>query len=416
MLSSDIFYHIEPGLEGYGRLPAHGVLGVEMEIGGALHAGRPLRRRGAHHLHHDRRPRHRRARSTPKPGSPRSRTWWRWRSTSRSDERARRLASALGRNDERPNVELAEALAQRRPQRADAAEGLVARVPPRARTGTVASPAERRHQGARTRSASTAPRDWSRRMRRRLSSRCSQARNNRNVWGAMQRLDSHRVAAAKASIGGAAERASSPRPTRVSVIAKDKAMSILGKLASGRRDAEAPCRRCSTASSRRGAEPVPDVCRAGRRAVTGAKANSWRDLEAAARQRIEAPASARGSVRRCCASWQGLQSGPLRSSGARAGRTRPRPRCSGGGPAPGRVVRAAPHQTRFRGASRQRLAIGWTVRDGQHIGRPHRTRAAACNLCNAAAFLPLFALISSSDHRGRPTCCARTMPRACRKL
>jgi purine-nucleoside phosphorylase len=31
ILSSDIFYHIEPGLEGYGRLPAHGVLGVEME-------------------------------------------------------------------------------------------------------------------------------------------------------------------------------------------------------------------------------------------------------------------------------------------------------------------------------------------------------------------------------------------------
>lgn len=31
MLSSDIFYHILPGLEGYGRLPAHGILGVEME-------------------------------------------------------------------------------------------------------------------------------------------------------------------------------------------------------------------------------------------------------------------------------------------------------------------------------------------------------------------------------------------------
>jgi purine-nucleoside phosphorylase len=31
MLSSDIFYHVEPGLAGYGRLPAHGVLGVEME-------------------------------------------------------------------------------------------------------------------------------------------------------------------------------------------------------------------------------------------------------------------------------------------------------------------------------------------------------------------------------------------------
>lgn len=31
MLSSDIFYHVEPGLAGYGRLPGHGVLGVEME-------------------------------------------------------------------------------------------------------------------------------------------------------------------------------------------------------------------------------------------------------------------------------------------------------------------------------------------------------------------------------------------------
>ena len=31
MLSSDIFYHVEPGMAGYGRLPAHGVLGVEME-------------------------------------------------------------------------------------------------------------------------------------------------------------------------------------------------------------------------------------------------------------------------------------------------------------------------------------------------------------------------------------------------
>ena len=31
MLSSDTFYHLAPGLEGYGRLPAHGILGVEME-------------------------------------------------------------------------------------------------------------------------------------------------------------------------------------------------------------------------------------------------------------------------------------------------------------------------------------------------------------------------------------------------
>ncbi|MBI4921728.1 MAG: purine-nucleoside phosphorylase [Devosia nanyangense] len=31
MLSSDIFYHIEPGMAGYGNLPSHGVIGVEME-------------------------------------------------------------------------------------------------------------------------------------------------------------------------------------------------------------------------------------------------------------------------------------------------------------------------------------------------------------------------------------------------
>ncbi len=28
---NNIFYHVEPGLAGYGRLPAHGVIGVEME-------------------------------------------------------------------------------------------------------------------------------------------------------------------------------------------------------------------------------------------------------------------------------------------------------------------------------------------------------------------------------------------------
>lgn len=31
MLSSDVFYHAEPGLEGYGTLPEHGIIGVEME-------------------------------------------------------------------------------------------------------------------------------------------------------------------------------------------------------------------------------------------------------------------------------------------------------------------------------------------------------------------------------------------------
>lgn len=31
MFSSDRFYHVAPGLEGYGALPEHGILGVEME-------------------------------------------------------------------------------------------------------------------------------------------------------------------------------------------------------------------------------------------------------------------------------------------------------------------------------------------------------------------------------------------------
>jgi purine-nucleoside phosphorylase len=31
MLSSDIFYHVEPGMAGYRNLPQHGVIGVEME-------------------------------------------------------------------------------------------------------------------------------------------------------------------------------------------------------------------------------------------------------------------------------------------------------------------------------------------------------------------------------------------------
>jgi purine-nucleoside phosphorylase len=39
MLSSDIFYHIEPGLAGYGRLPAHGILGVEMEAAALFTVG-----------------------------------------------------------------------------------------------------------------------------------------------------------------------------------------------------------------------------------------------------------------------------------------------------------------------------------------------------------------------------------------
>ena len=58
MLSSDIFYHIEPGLAGYGRLPAHGVLGVEMEAAALYTLAARFGRQGAGHLHHDRLPYH----------------------------------------------------------------------------------------------------------------------------------------------------------------------------------------------------------------------------------------------------------------------------------------------------------------------------------------------------------------------
>ena len=61
MLSSDIFYHIEPGLAGYGRLPAHGILGVEMEAAALYTLAARFEREGARHLHHDRLPDHRRA-------------------------------------------------------------------------------------------------------------------------------------------------------------------------------------------------------------------------------------------------------------------------------------------------------------------------------------------------------------------
>ena len=75
MLSSDIFYHVEPGMDGYGRLPQPRGHRRRDGVGGALHAGRPLRRQGADRLHHDRLPHHPRRDLAPKTARPRSRTW-----------------------------------------------------------------------------------------------------------------------------------------------------------------------------------------------------------------------------------------------------------------------------------------------------------------------------------------------------
>ena len=59
MVSSDIFYH-PAGLEAYGKLHRARRSRRRDGSGHALHPGRPLRRQGAHHLHHDRLPDHRR--------------------------------------------------------------------------------------------------------------------------------------------------------------------------------------------------------------------------------------------------------------------------------------------------------------------------------------------------------------------
>ena len=136
-----------------------------------------------------------------------------------------KLASALGRNDERPNVELAEALAKQ----AHASASVVAKVNELVAllsTGTSTEKSDAikvlaelgggqpelitAHAGA--------------------FLALLKSTNNRLVWGAMQALDAvaqqdpDAIYAALPDILGAADKGS--------VIAKDKAMSILAQLAS----------------------------------------------------------------------------------------------------------------------------------------------------------------------------------------
>ena len=132
-----------------------------------------------------------------------------------------KLAGALGRNDERPNVELAETLAVNADK--TAIRELVAALS--------ASPVPVQNDaikvlyeiGARDPKliAPHAPAFFA----------LLKSRNNRNVWGALQAIDSiaglasKDVAAQLDAILAAADKGS--------VIAKDKAMSILAQLASG---------------------------------------------------------------------------------------------------------------------------------------------------------------------------------------
>jgi hypothetical protein len=171
-----------------------------------------------------------------------------------------KLASALERNDERPNVELAEALVAKPDKTA------IAMLADALSTGSVAMQND----------AIKVLYEIGERAPELVAPHADafflllQSSNNRNVWGAMSAIDTiaglrpKEVAGHLKAILAAADKGS--------VIAKDKAMSILAKLAQAG-EAEAMPRPAGPAGGRR-AQPVPDVCGAGcdchRRGAKGA--------------------------------------------------------------------------------------------------------------------------------------------------
>ena len=130
-----------------------------------------------------------------------------------------KLASALGRNDERPNVELAEALAAK-PNAAAVAE-LVELLS----TGAVAEQND----------AIKVLYELGERKPEAIAGHVAaflallKSKNNRNVWGAMSAIDT--VASARPKEVAAALKDILAAADKGSVIAKDKAMSTLSKLA-----------------------------------------------------------------------------------------------------------------------------------------------------------------------------------------
>ncbi len=130
-----------------------------------------------------------------------------------------RLAGALGRNDERPNVELAEALAAR-PDKAAIAE--MAEALSSGRVAVQNDAIKVLYELGERQPELVAPHAAS-------FFALLKSKNNRNVWGAMSAIDTiasvraKEVAAQLGDILAAADKGS--------VIAKDKAMSTLSKLA-----------------------------------------------------------------------------------------------------------------------------------------------------------------------------------------
>src|SRR3569623_3167779 len=130
-----------------------------------------------------------------------------------------RLASALERNDERPNVELAEALVAKPDKRsiAELSEALSA--------GTTAQ--QNDASKVLFEIGERAPELVAPHVEAFLA--LLKSRNNRNVWGAMSASDT--IAAVRAQEVAAHLKDILAAADKGSVIAKDKAMSILAKLA-----------------------------------------------------------------------------------------------------------------------------------------------------------------------------------------
>jgi hypothetical protein len=130
-----------------------------------------------------------------------------------------RLASALERNDERPNVELAEALVARPDKKA------IAALADALSTGSVAIQNDAikvLYEIGERAPALVAP--YADAFLALLASK-----NNRNVWGAMSAIDT--IASVRAKDVAAQLKPILAAADKGSVIAKDKAMSILSKLA-----------------------------------------------------------------------------------------------------------------------------------------------------------------------------------------
>jgi hypothetical protein len=130
-----------------------------------------------------------------------------------------RLANALGRNDERPNVELAETLVARPDRKA------IAGLADALSTGTVAVQND----------AIKVLYEIGERAPQLVAPHAEafvallKSRNNRNVWGAMSAIDT--IAGVKAQEVTAHLEDILAAADKGSVIAKDKAMSTLAKLA-----------------------------------------------------------------------------------------------------------------------------------------------------------------------------------------